>query len=504
MYRIRLEDGRVIASGPDEICAISDVQLTRCVNPDKELMPGGVCSDMLEVTVLDPQGVLTVAAGSRLTLQKENGAAVGVFFAEKPERLASGQYRLTAYDAVSRLDQDLGRWLFELTGWPYRLEDFARMVCSRCGLELTNSLPINGSYPIGAFSGEGITGRQLMRWVCQLGGCFCRADGQGKLEFGWFRDKDLCLRPTGDGFYYAGSFSGGEYAVCPIQKVQLRLSGEDLGAVYPDDENLTNTLVISGNYLLGNSGAAAMEAAARQLYGRMQGISYTPCQLRTTAGGEIFPGDVIRVEDRTGKELRVYVMTTQEQGGILTLYSTGSARRDSCAALNEQSYRSLTGKVMNLRADVEGLKIENADAKGNLAALELDVDGIRGQVQQAVSDGNQLKSRCSALEQTGEKLELQIKTLSRDGAQRVLTQTGYRFDEEGLRISKAGQQMENLLDNTGMYVRRSGQVILQANSQGVEAADVTVRNYLVIGDHARLEDYSSGVDFNRTACFYLS
>jgi len=64
--------------------------------------------------------------------------------------------------------------------------------------------------------------------------------------------------------------------------------------------------------------------------------------------------------------------------------------------------------------------------------------------------------------------------------------------------------MENLLDNTGMYVRRSGQVILQANAAGVVATDVTVRNYLVIGTHARLEDYTGSTDGNRTACFYLS
>ena len=59
--------------------------------------------------------------------------------------------------------------------------------------------------------------------------------------------------------------------------------------------------------------------------------------------------------------------------------------------------------------------------------------------------------------------------------------------------------MKNLLDNTGMYVTRSGQTILQANDKGVEAADVTVRNYLIVGDHARFEDYAAG----RTACFWL-
>jgi hypothetical protein len=63
--------------------------------------------------------------------------------------------------------------------------------------------------------------------------------------------------------------------------------------------------------------------------------------------------------------------------------------------------------------------------------------------------------------------------------------------------------MGNLLDHTGMYVRRSGEVILQANNQGVAARDVSVANFLVIGENARFEDYSSGTDQNRTACFYI-
>ena len=58
--------------------------------------------------------------------------------------------------------------------------------------------------------------------------------------------------------------------------------------------------------------------------------------------------------------------------------------------------------------------------------------------------------------------------------------------------------MENTLDHTGMYVRRGNKVLLQANHKGVEAADVTVRNYLIVGDHARFEDYGGG-----TGCFWI-
>ena len=70
-----------------------------------------------------------------------------------------------------------------------------------------------------------------------------------------------------------------------------------------------------------------------------------------------------------------------------------------------------------------------------------------------------------------------------EGVDRVQTQTGFTFDEQGLTISKSGTQMENLLNEDGMYVRRSGEIILQADKEGVTAVDVTVGNYLVIGGH---------------------
>ena len=502
-YEIYLPDNVRLGAGAAARCAIANVQLTRSVNTETELMPGGVCSTMLEVTVLDPQGVLKVGAGDWLRLMEE-GSTVGVFRAEKPERSSSGQYRITAYDPVCLLDQDLGQWLFDLPGWPYSLQQLAQMVCASCGLELINSLPINGDYPVGAFSGTGITGRQLMRWICQLGGCFCLATPNGQMEFRWYRETGLCLRPTGENFYYRDGLSDADYTTHPIEKVQLQLTAQDVGAVYPDEAGEKNTLRITGNRLLGNSGAAAMKEAARQLYGRMAGITYTPCSLRTAARCGAKAGDVITVEDRAGVMRTVYVMHSVVGEGMVTLRSTGSARRDNSVAVNTARYESLTGKVLQIQADLDGLRIENADARGNLASLQLDLDGIQAQVAQNKTDGENLKTLCTTLQQTEESLRLQVETLQSEGTGRVTTATGYTFDGEGLKIAKAGQQMENLLDNTGMYVRRSGEVILQAGSDGVEARDVTVRNYLVIGDHARIEDYSNGLDTNRTACFYLS
>lgn len=88
------------------------------------------------------------------------------------------------------------------------------------------------------------------------------------------------------------------------------------------------------------------------------------------------------------------------------------------------------------------------------------------------------------------------------GVDRVQTETGYRFDKDGLTISKTGEEMSNILDNTGMYVKRSGDDILTANNNGVEAVNLHASTYLIIGSgngRSRIEDYST----DRTGVFWI-
>lgn len=115
----------------------------------------------------------------------------------------------------------------------------------------------------------------------------------------------------------------------------------------------------------------------------------------------------------------------------------------------------------------------------------------------------QFRQDLSTMQQSAEQIRLEITSIMNNGVEKVVTSTGYTFDAEGLRIQSAGNAIENLLNNRGMYVSRSGEVMLKADSSGVEATDVTVNNYLVIGKHARFENYSNGADAKRTACFFV-
>lgn len=492
-----LPDGSVLSSGADAVNAIQSVKLTQCVNSQQELTLGSVCSSMLEATIFAPQ--LQLQSGMELTVYK-NDTCVGIFVLEKPRRISANMLRITAYDRVSCLDKVLDHWLEGLVDWPYSMEKLAWMVCAQCGAELVEEPIPNGQLPISAFSAKGITGRQIMSWVGQLSGRFLRANTEGQLEFSWYRENPLNIGPDS---YYERGLSYEDYAVQPIEKVQLQKTQQDVGAVYPDVGPEANTYVLTGNRLVGGWNPETAKAAAKSLYEQLRQVSYTPCTVQIPATLQVQAGDIVTVTTAQDQTLRVYVMKHTLSGQRSCLECTGSVRRDSVWAVNEKTYEALDGRVLELEMTQEGLRLENKDAGEKAAALQLQLEGISTQVSALEGAAEQV----TRLEQTAQALQLQVQTLENEGVSRVKTQTGYTFDEEGLCVSRSDSQLTNTVSHQGMYVIRhkntAAQVVmLRADAQGVEAANVRVGNYLVVGEHARFEDYRDGMQ-NRTACYYL-
>lgn len=511
-----LPDGTVLSSGVGTVNAIQSVTITESVNDSYDLTLGSTCANMLDLKVIAPEGGLSVLAGDELTVYREDDTGtchpVGIFTTEKPTRPSANAMSITAYDRVSWLDKDLTWWLAALDAWPYRLYDFAQMVCTACGLELANEEIPNGDYLVRQFSADGITGRQLIQWAGQIAGRFFRATPEGKGEFAWYEpvtshnigvtenaaDPDAVTL-----FYYMNSLSFEDYAVAPIEKVQIRQNEEDVGTVYPDEPGEKNTYIITGNLLVTASFGEELVPVAQTLYEILQGVTYTPCKVSVPANFHIRAGHVVKITDRNGKEITAYVMSKTQAGQKDTLECTGSHTRESSTAVNDRIFKAFYGKVLNLRTDVDGLKVENRDAAGNMAALKLDLDGIASEVSKQQKQAEEISQQVTSVSQTTESVSIQVQDIIDNGVSKVKTGMGYTFDDEGLRIEKQGEEIQNLIDNRGVHVTRSGETMLQADADGVIATDVKVRNYLMVGKHARFEDYSNGLDRKRTACFWI-
>ena len=541
---IVLPDGRELFSGSSG-AAILSLQLTQSVNSRQELTLGSACAAMLEARLLLEE-TAAIEAGQELTLYKvddrQERQLVGIFVAQSPVRAGRSICRLTAFDRMVYADRDLSGWLRELTGWPYTLQELAEMVCRQCGLELTGEALPNAEQPVQAFSASDITGRELLQWIGEAAGRFCRITPRGQLEFAWYtpagrislgpefawgidscygegmltldlsgslRDADVTLEGAyleasfEDGnvtltgpvqqYYFMGGLEKADYTVAPVQRLQIRANANDVGTVWPETEGTVNTYIIEGNPLLTAQSAESLQQLAQDLYEQLQAVTYTPCKVSLPADMALQPGQILQVTDSDGKAFSMYIMQRTQTGRKDTLECTGSASRETAVSVNNRYIKSLSGKVLELRTDVDGLAVKNADTTGRVAQLELDISGLHSRVSRQENGLTQL----SSLQQTAGQMQLQLQSLEENSG-RVITSTGYSFTEDGLKIKKSGQEMESLVDHTGLYVSRGGQVILQAGNRGVTAVDVTVGNYLAVGEHARFEDYQDG-----TACFYI-
>jgi hypothetical protein len=100
---------------------------------------------------------------------------------------------------------------------------------------------------------------------------------------------------------------------------------------------------------------------------------------------------------------------------------------------------------------------------------------------------------------TADEMTIAIKKELSNGVSAVTTTTGFTFNEEGLRVSKSGSEMESLLDEDGLKVYRDNTEMLRADNTGCYAENLHSRTYLIIGGNSRLETFEG----NRTGIFWI-
>ena len=197
----------------------------------------------------------------------------------------------------------------------------------------------------------------------------------------------------------------------------------------------------------------------------------------------------------SSKQDRTYARTAQD---IERKYSFGKSFAEMLGLINDNRDKvdsvesglrdEIKEQSTTLKRDTQQIVME---AKEELTTSISDVDG---KVTELSSDVK-LKLDANAV-------NIAIEKELANGVDRVVTKTGYKFDSDGLNISKSGEPITNQLTHEGMYVRKSGQDILVADKDGVAATDLHAKGYLIIGDdegRSRFEDYL----INRTGCFWI-
>lgn len=373
--------------------AVKSLTLHTAVNAGQEFTIGSAFSDYIEAEIwADPGGSLQITAGNALTLYRQDAAGnrtkVGVFYAEKPTRTKRNSYKVTAYDTMSKLDADFSGWLrANQAQFPKTIWQLVQLACQRAGVALaSSSLPINGSYSVQAFYADDLTCRQIISWAAEAAGCYAHMNTDGKLQFLTYTDKRSTAKITPDGAsnstaYYADSLSYEDYTVKAIEKVQIRQSDSDVGVIYPDSTTATNTYAVQGNLLLTTGTEANLKSVVQNLYNVLKNVTYTPCKVSVPSSSGLACGQIVHVKDARGREFDTYLMSATISSGKASFESVGSASRESSSAVNSQSYKNLTGKMLEIKTSVDGLEVKASDLTGKYTDLKATVDGLSSEVK---------------------------------------------------------------------------------------------------------------------------
>ena len=373
--------------------AVKSLTLHTAVNAGQEFTIGSAFSDYIEAEIwADPGGSLQITAGDALTYYRQDDAGnrtkVGVFYAEKPTRTKRNSYKVTAYDTMSKLDADFSGWLHaNQAQFPKTIWQLVQLACQRAGVTLaSSSLPINGSYSVQAFYADDLTCRQIISWAAEAAGCYAHMNADGKLQFLTYTDKRSTVKITPDGAsnstaYYADSLSYEDYTVKAIEKVQIRQSDSDVGVIYPDSTTATNTYAVQGNLLLTTGTEANLKSVVQNLYNVLKNVTYTPCKVSVPSSSGLACGQIVHVKDARGREFDTYLMSATISSGNASFESVGSASRESSSAVNSQSYKNLTGKMLEIKTSVDGLEVKASDLTGKYTDLKATVDGLSSEVK---------------------------------------------------------------------------------------------------------------------------
>ena len=373
--------------------AVKSLTLHTAVNSGQEFTIGSAFSDYIEAEIwADPGGSLQITAGDALTYYRQDDAGnrtkVGVFYAEKPTRTKRNSYKVTAYDTMSKLDADFSGWLHaNQAQFPKTIWQLVQLACQRAGVALaSSSLPINGSYSVQAFYADDLTCRQIISWAAEAAGCYAHMNADGKLQFLTYSDKRSTAKITPDGAsnstaYYADSLSYEDYTVKAIEKVQIRQSDRDVGVIYPDSTTATNTYAVQGNLLLTTGTEANLKTVVQNLYNVLKNVTYTPCKVSVPSSSGLTCGQIVHVKDARGREFDTYLMSATISSGKASFESMGSASRESSSAVNSQSYKNLTGKMLEIKTSVDGLEVKASDLTGKYTDLKATVDGLSSEVK---------------------------------------------------------------------------------------------------------------------------
>lgn len=226
-------------------------------------------------------------------------------------------------------------------------------------------------------------------------------------------------------------------------------------------------------------------------------------------------GDKLGLTTKDNEIIYSYLLndTITYNGGLVQKtewnYNDNKAETAANPTTLGEAIKQTYARVDKANKEIELLASEVSSNGEKIANIELNTESISASVsnleQVTTSAFGSVDEELATLNNkveaaiTAEDVNLQITNALSNGVDKVVTTTGFTFNEEGLTVSKTGAEMKTTITEDGMTVYRDNTAVLTANHDGVDAVNLHATTYLIIGTNSRFEDYGS----NRTGCFWI-
>lgn len=179
----------------------------------------------------------------------------------------------------------------------------------------------------------------------------------------------------------------------------------------------------------------------------------------------------------------------------------------------------ITASVESLEETTESLTTKDGELessittnKENIATLQITTEGISTSVStletnitsqiEGLDESVEILSKEVSTKVTAEDITVAIEEERKNGATHVTTSTGFKFDSEGLTITKSDSAISTNIDEDGLSVYKYNEEVLTADNTGVKAQNLHATTYLIIGNNTYFADFTGTDGRARAGCFW--
>lgn len=225
-------------------------------------------------------------------------------------------------------------------------------------------------------------------------------------------------------------------------------------------------------------------------------------------------GDKLALETKDGSTAYSYLLddTITYNGSYSQKtrwnYEDNESESESNPTTIGEALKQTYARVDKANKQIELVAVDVSATNDAISSLIITTGEIASNVSRTEENYNELTGEVDELTKkvaatmTAEDVTLTIQQELANGTNKVITSTGYKFDEEGLTVSKTNSEMSTTISDDGMIVYKDEEAMLTANNVGVEAVNLHAKTYLIIGTTSRFEDYESNGE-TRTGCFWI-